>query len=294
MRCRLSSTIAIASVIRITVKTEGRAKSKDVSNVQSKVRGLDPDLTDFCGVRRTMSAGFLVQPGTRFFSFHGALAAASCNLQSLSTACSPKCLFPGGWGVPAPPGLLRAWRASGAPWLAAAGSRPGRRSKCAPSALAASLRRRASQNQCLQRAGWCARARGACVCVRAPVGCVLTKVCLLNPLLGCAFHPECEHPGLKQCLIGEAAGVTRASSSSPAPRRDEGAQGRGCHGPLGTPGAQLRGRFRALSLFSDTSPGSAPSPATRTQRTLSSEPLCAAATRGSGAGALLPHPGLQK
>lgn len=66
--------------------------------------------------------------------------------------------------------------------------------------------------------------------------------------------------------------MTRASSSSPAPRRDEGAQGRGCHGPFGTPVAQLRGRFRALCLLSDTLAGSAPSPATGTERTLSSEP----------------------
>lgn len=166
---------------------------------------------------------------------------------------------------------------------------PGRRSKCAPSALAASsLGRRASRDQCLQRAGRCVRARGACA--RAPVGCVLTKVCLLNPLLGCPCHPECEHPGLKPCLIGEAAGVTRASSSSPAPRRDEGAQGRGCHGQLGTPVAQLRGRFRALCWFADTLAGSVPSPATGTERTLSSEEPRALPPHGAAERALSPSP----
>lgn len=55
---------SISNTVYSTVKTEGGgAKSKDVSNVLSKVHGLDPDLTELCGVRRTMSAGFLSQPG---------------------------------------------------------------------------------------------------------------------------------------------------------------------------------------------------------------------------------------
>lgn len=190
---------SISNTVFNTVKTKGGvgwAKSKDVSNVLSQVCGLNPDLTELCGVR-TMSAGFLVQPGTRFFSFLGARAAASCKLHS---SIALDCLLP---EVPIPGRMGRSGAARTAESAACArsalarrsrapGAEPGRRSECALSALAAALRRQASQDLCLQPAGWCARARG--VCVRAPVG-LYSRRCLLNPLLGCTFHPECEHPG---------------------------------------------------------------------------------------------------
>lgn len=153
----------------------------------------------------------------------------------------------------------------------APGAEPGRRSKCALSALAAALRRRASQDQCLQPAGWCARARG--VCVRALPWGVYSQSCLLNPVLECTFHPECEHAGTEAVSYRRGRGGDETQFKFPSSTQGWGSARAGLpRCPLRTPVAQLRGRFRALCAFSDTLAGSAPSPATRTERTLGSEP----------------------
>lgn len=141
-----------------------------------------------------MSAGFPVQPGTRFVSFPGILAPASCALHSLWIAC-PHAAFPrrmlrlgAARAAESAARVPSAW----APGNVAPGAEPGRRSKCARSALAAAVSCLVAQTRNLQPAGLCARSRG--VCARAPVACVLTKVCLLNPLPGCTLHLEWVHP----------------------------------------------------------------------------------------------------
>lgn len=154
-----------------------------------------------------------------------------------------------------------------------------RKSKCAPSALAATVRRRAARARRLQTAGLCARARR--VCARAPVACVLTKVCLLNPLPGCALYPEPQHPRawsgisaerpLGPVQVPQLRAGGRAGFSA---RGAEEARGRGGSGQLETRVAQLRDRFRALCAFPDTLAGSV----SETER-----------TRGSGLNAPQPR-----
>lgn len=159
------------------------------------------------------------------------------------------------------------------------------RHRCAPSALAAAVRRRAAGARRLQPAGLCARARG--VCVRALVACVLTKVCPLDPLPGCTLYLEQSARAWSWVSVARPRGrrervqvpLLRASGlASFLARGAESALGRGGRGQLGTRVAQLKGRFRALCAFWNTLVGSAPRAAAGTQR-----------TRESGMGALQPR-----
>lgn len=148
-----------------------------------------------------------------------------------------------------------------------------------PTECAAALRRRASRARCLQPAGLCGRSPGMC----SHKGVFAKSTARVYPPTGVrsTLGPE-------RCLGGQAAGATRAGSSSPASGWEEGAQGRGGCGPLGTPVSQLRGRFRALCAFSDTLAGSPPSPATGTERTWGSE--LRAVQRGGAAERALSFP----
>lgn len=125
------------------------------------------------------------------------------------------------------------------------GAEAGRGPKGAPSALAATIRRRTAGARRLQPAGLCAR---ACrVCARAPVSCVLTKVCLLNPLPRVCLPPRAgARPGLEQ---GPGRAAAEPASPPAGLKAREGgaaaASSRRASHSCGT-GSERSARFRTL------------------------------------------------